>query len=97
VGRDTLAKMPSRLLGLGSWVGVTVLLVLLLAAAYTWLKRRQEVDAIPDQRKIARTLEIIRADTPTNHKVLKVLFYGQSITRTYLLSGPSELRYSLNV
>jgi hypothetical protein len=74
--------MPSKLLRLGSWLGVTVLLVLLLAAAYTWLKRRQEVDAIPDQQKIARTLEIIRTSTPTNRKVLKVLFYGQSITRS---------------
>jgi hypothetical protein len=74
--------MPSKLLKLGSWVAVTVLLVLLVAAAATWLKRRQEVNTISDQQKIARTLEIIRTSTPTNHKVLKVLFYGQSITRS---------------
>jgi len=74
--------MPSKLLKLGSWVGVTVALVLLVAIAATWLKRRQEVDTISDQQKIARTLEIIRTSTPTNHKVLKVLFYGQSITRS---------------
>jgi hypothetical protein len=57
-------------------------LVLLVAAAATWLKRRQEVDTVPDEQKIARTLEIIRTSTPTDHKVLKVLFYGQSITRS---------------
>ena len=74
--------MPSKLLKLGSWVGVTVVLVLLVAAAATSLKRRQEVDTVSDQQKIARTLEIIRTSTPTNHKVLKVLFYGQSITRS---------------
>src|SRR5271168_5330845 len=74
--------MPSKLLRLGSWVGVVVLLVPLVAAAGTWLKRRQEVDTVSDQQKIARTLEIIRTSTPTNHKVLKVLFYGQSITRS---------------
>jgi hypothetical protein len=74
--------MPFKLLKLGRWVGFTVVLVLLIAAAATWLKRRQEVDTVPDQQKIARTLEIIRTSTPTNHKVLKVLFYGQSITRS---------------
>jgi hypothetical protein len=74
--------MPSKLLKLGRWVGVTVVLLLLVAVAATWLKRRQEVDKVPDQQKIARTLEIIRTSTPTDHKVLKVLFYGQSITRS---------------
>jgi hypothetical protein len=74
--------MRSKVLKLGSWVGVAVVLVLLIAAASTWLKRRQEVDTVPDQQKIARTLEIIRTSTHTNHKVLKVLFYGQSITRS---------------
>jgi hypothetical protein len=80
--KDTLLLMPSKLLKLGSWVGVTVVLVLLFAAAATWLKRKQEVDTVSDEQKIARTLEIIRTSTPTNHKVLKVLFYGQSITRS---------------
>jgi hypothetical protein len=56
--------------------------VLLAAAGATWLKRRQEVDTIPDEQKIARTLEIIRTSTPADRKVLKVLFYGQSITRS---------------
>jgi hypothetical protein len=74
--------MPSKLLKLACWGGVTVLLVLLVAAADTWLKRRQEVDTVSDEQKIARTLEIIRTSTPTTHKVLKVLFYGQSITRS---------------
>jgi hypothetical protein len=74
--------MLSKLLKLGVWVGVTVLLVLLAAAADTWLKRRQEANSGSDEQKIARTLEIIRTSTPANHKVLKVLFYGQSITRS---------------
>ena len=74
--------MSSKLLKLGSMVGVTVVLVFLTAAAATWLKRRKEIDTVPDQQKIARTLEIIRTSTPTNRKVLKVLFYGQSITRS---------------
>lgn len=74
--------MSSKLLKLGSWVCGTVVLVFLVAAAATWLKRRQEVDKVPDEQKIARTLEILRTSTPTNHKVLKVLFYGQSITRS---------------
>ena len=63
-------------------MGVTVLLVLLVAAADTWLKRQEEVDTVSDEEKIARTLEIIRTSTPENHAVLKVLFYGQSITRS---------------
>ncbi len=74
--------MLPKLLKLGSWAGITVVLVLLAAAADTWLKRRQEVNWVSDQQKIARTLEIIRTSTSTNHKVLKVLFYGQSITRS---------------
>jgi hypothetical protein len=74
--------MSSKLLKLGSCAGVTVVIVLLVAAAATWLRRRQEIDTVSDQQKIARTLEIICTSTPTNHKVLKVLFYGQSITRS---------------
>jgi hypothetical protein len=74
--------MAYKLLKLGRWVSITAVLVLLVAAATTWLKRHQEVDAVSDQQKLARTLEIIRTSTPANHKVLKVLFYGQSITRS---------------
>lgn len=61
---------------------IAVLLGLIMAVAATWFMRHQEVDTVSDQQKIARTLEIIRTSTPTNHKVLKVLFYGQSITRS---------------
>jgi hypothetical protein len=74
--------MIRLLLKLARGVSVAVLAVLLIAAASTWVKRHQEVDTIPDEQKIARTLEIIRTSTPTDHKVLKVLFYGQSITRS---------------
>src|ERR1700733_6369680 len=74
--------MAYNLQKLGCRVSIIAVLVLLVAAATTWLKRHQEVDAVSDQQKLARTLEIIRTSTPANHKVLKVLFYGQSITRS---------------
>src|SRR5580698_3158719 len=35
-----------------------------------------------DVQKLARSLEIIRTSTAANRKILKVLFYGQSITRS---------------
>jgi hypothetical protein len=73
---DKLLPMPNKLRRPGIWVGITVMLILLTAAAATWLKHVQEVDTVSDEQKIARTLEIIRTSTPTNHKVLKVLFYG---------------------
>jgi hypothetical protein len=40
--------------------------------------RERQVE--PDTQKLARTLQILRTATPTHHTVLKVLFYGQSIT-----------------
>jgi hypothetical protein len=61
---------------------VAVLLLFVFATIMTRVKRSEEVDTIPDEQKIARTLEIIRTSTPSNRKVLKVLFYGQSITRS---------------
>jgi hypothetical protein len=73
----------SKLLKWGAWIGAAgILMALLGAAAATWLKREQEADAVTNTQKIARTLEIIRTSTPENRKVLKVLFYGQSITRS---------------
>jgi hypothetical protein len=74
--------MQSTALKLVTWAAVIVVFVLLVAAAATRLKHSQEVDTTSDEQKIARTLEIIRNSTPTDHKVLKVLFYGQSITRS---------------
>jgi hypothetical protein len=53
-----------------------------VGAGATWILHQREVDSISDEIKIARTLEIIRTSTPSNHKILKVLFYGQSITRS---------------
>lgn len=58
------------------------LLILLVAACATWVMHQREVDTVSDEQKIARSLEIIRTSTPADHKVLKVLFYGQSITRS---------------
>jgi hypothetical protein len=74
--------MRPALIRLGIVIGIAGLLALGAAAAATWVKRRQEVSPISDEQKIARTLEIIRTSTPRNHRVLKVLFYGQSITRS---------------
>ena len=56
--------------------------VILGAEVYTQVKHRQEVDPISNEQKLARTLGIIHSSTPTDRKVLKVLFYGQSITRS---------------
>jgi hypothetical protein len=53
-----------------------------VAAMVTQAKRREEIQTVSDEQKIARSLEIIRTSTPTDRKVLKVLFYGQSITRS---------------
>jgi hypothetical protein len=57
-------------------------LVLGLLQAATQVKRAREVDSVSDEQKLARTLGIIRTSTPEHPKVLKVLFYGQSITRS---------------
>lgn len=54
----------------------------LAAVLFTQLLRTREIDSVPDEHKIARTLEIIRTSSPKNPKVLKVLFYGQSITKS---------------
>jgi hypothetical protein len=75
-----MRRIPLKLL---SWLLLAGLCLVLLAAGIaTKIKRWQEVDTISDEQKIARTLEIIRTSTPANRKVLKVLFYGQSITRS---------------
>ena len=79
---DRSARKRSPLLTAGIWIAATAILVLTAAAIATWIKHREEVDAVSDQQKIARSLEIIRTSTPTHRNVLKVLFYGQSITRS---------------
>ncbi len=68
-------------------IWLRVALVLCVAAtlgvfAATMLVRFREHDSVPDVQKIARTLSIIRGSSPNDRKVLKVLFYGQSITRS---------------
>jgi hypothetical protein len=63
------------------WTVAAALSLLLTAAIATWVLHRREVDTVSDEQKVARSLEIIRTSTPSNRKVLKVLFYGQSITR----------------
>jgi hypothetical protein len=72
--------MLSKLQKAGVCLAAVFVFLLLTAAIATWALRRQEVGSISDEQKMAGTLEIFRASTPTNHKVLKVLFYGQSIT-----------------
>ena len=64
------------------WTITAVLVVFLLGASVTWVMHRSEVDPVSDTQKIARSLGIIRTSTPASHKILKVLFYGQSITRS---------------
>jgi hypothetical protein len=70
------------LLKIEGWTITAVLFVFLLGASITWVMHRSEVDPVADTQKIARSLEIIRTSTLANHKILKVLFYGQSITRS---------------
>src|ERR1700723_3757373 len=67
---------------IGIWMAAAGLSVLVVAASVTWVIHQQELDTVSDEQKIARTLEIIRTSTPADHKILKVLFYGQSITRS---------------
>ncbi len=55
---------------------------MLAAAVLTSVKRREQIDTVSDEQKLARVLGIIRTSSPSNHRVLKVLFYGQSITRS---------------
>jgi hypothetical protein len=69
-------------LKIGSWIVAAGLLVLVAVACATWVIHQREVDTVSDEQKIARSLEIIRTSTPQDHKILKVLFYGQSITRS---------------
>jgi hypothetical protein len=69
--------MRSLRLGLG-----LVLLGLIAAATVTIFRAHQETQNVPDTRKLARTLETIRTSTPADRKVLRVLFYGQSITKS---------------
>ncbi len=58
------------------------LFMLSAATAATLYRAHEETQNVPDTQKLARTLEIIRTSTPTHRKVLKVLFYGQSITKS---------------
>ena len=69
-------------LRIGSWTVAATLAILLVAECATWVLRQREVDPVSDEQKIARSLEIIRTSSPADHKILKVLFYGQSITRS---------------
>jgi hypothetical protein len=55
---------------------------LLAALVATMVVRVREHSVVPDVQKIARTLSIIRSSSPSDRKILKVLFYGQSITRS---------------
>src|ERR1700683_4205979 len=75
------ASRRSTLLRVGTWLAATGLLVIVAAAMVTQAKRRKEIQTVSDEQKIARSLEIIRTSTPASRKVLKVLFYGQLISR----------------
>jgi hypothetical protein len=68
------------LLTIAGWTLAAGLLTLLLGGIAAWVLHQREIDPVSDEEKVARTLEIIRTSTPAHHKVLKVLFYGQSVT-----------------
>ncbi len=73
--------MPLSLIKHKHWIVLAACgLLVFTATIATWVKHRAEVDSVSDEQKLARSLEIIRTSTPANRKVLKVLFYGQSIT-----------------
>ena len=80
-------SIGSSLIKIGSAIAAVGLLAGGIAVLGTWYKHARETDQVPDEQKIARTLEIIRTSTPTDHKALKVLFYGQSITASGWESG----------
>src|SRR5665811_1471282 len=71
--------MASKLVKTGMWAAAAVVAMFALATVVTRVKHQREINTVPDEQKIARTLEIIRTSTPANRKVLKVLFFGQSI------------------
>ena len=80
-----MRSKPVRIL-LGLLASCIVLLLAVALAATRYLHQREK-DPTPDAQKLARTLEIIRTSTAEHHKVLKVLFYGQSITKSGWESG----------
>jgi hypothetical protein len=63
---------------------LSALFIVVLIAAFvaTAMMQARERDSVPDTQKIARTLNIIRSSSAADRKVLKVLFYGQSITKS---------------
>ena len=67
---------------IGLCVGLFAVIALICAALITRARHLQEADSLSDEQKIARTLQIIRTSNVTDRKVLRVLFYGQSITRS---------------
>ena len=65
--------------------GLLLILIALAIAAAAWIthqRRQAEQRREPEVQTLARTLGILRTGTPTDPKVLKVLFYGQSITKS---------------
>jgi hypothetical protein len=74
--------MQSTRVKAGVGVLAAAALLILGAVLATYIKHQREIDTVADEQKIARSLEIIRTSTPENRKVLKVLFYGQSITKS---------------
>jgi hypothetical protein len=77
-----LTHMQRAWLKIGVGCAIAGAAILFAAAVATRVKHSHETDTVSDEQKVARTLEIIRTSTPTDHKVLKVLFFGQSITHS---------------
>jgi hypothetical protein len=72
--------MPLPLIKHKHWIVLAVCVLVVFTATIAWVKHRADVDSASDERKLVCSLEIIRTTTPADRKVLKVLFYGQSIT-----------------
>jgi hypothetical protein len=74
--------MPKTALRFGFTLGTVAGLALFAAAWVTHVRRIREVDTVSDEQKLAHSLGIIRTSSAEHPKVLKVLFYGQSIIRS---------------
>jgi hypothetical protein len=81
IGSEPLLLGPRRSLRLASKIGIGAAVAAIAAigiAEFVW----DHASDATDVQKLARSLQIIRTSTAATRKVLKVLFYGQSITRS---------------
>ena len=79
---DLVSMVSSRRRLLLRLILIVFVLVLAAPIVATVVIRNRERDSVSDVQKLAHTLNIIRSSSQADCKVLKVLFYGQSITRS---------------